>query len=166
MKMNGLIFVVGFILAFAGGYLIFGQADAGQSVPVTPTASENSGSEAESENADSTEADSNDADSNEEAAEEAAEPEVEINADTEVLARNNCLSCHAVEAAGLDGGTTGPDLSDAYSEVEGKHGKTLDEFLQEPTSAVMSSVIEGDPLDDAERENIVELLKEVSEINQ
>ena len=161
MKMNGLIFVIGFVLAFAGGYLFLGtgSADEAQETP-TPTATEEGSSESEDTDAESTEDDSD-----QEAEEESADADVTLDADTEALARNNCLSCHAVEEAGLDGGTTGPDLSNAYGEVEGKHGKTLDEFLQEPTSAVMSSVIEEDPLEDDEREKIVELLKEVSELD-
>ena len=56
-----------------------------------------------------------------------------------------------------------PDLSNIYKEIEGKHGKTLDEFLENPTSAVMSTVIGDNPLEDTEREEIVKLLKEISE---
>src|SRR5690625_181916 len=160
MKMNGLIFVIGFVLAFAGGYLFLGtdSAEEAQETP-TPTATEEGSSESEDTDAESTEEESD------QEAEESADADVTLDADTEALARNNCLSCHAVEEAGLDGGTTGPDLSNAYEEVEGKHGKTIDEFLQEPTSAVMSSVIEENPLEDDEREKIVELLKEVSELD-
>lgn len=155
MKMNGLIFVIGFVVAFAGGYFIFGQSDSDQQTQTTtPVATEDSSSESSDEDSNQDEADESS---------ESTEPEVTLDADVEALARNNCLSCHAVEEAGLDGGTTGPDLSSAYSDVEGKHGKTLDEFLQEPTSAVMSSVIEENPLDDAEREEIVKLLKEIAE---
>lgn len=152
MKMNGLIFVIGFMIAFAGGYLIFGQNNSEQAESYTPPVAE--------EGDESNDGDSNDA--NEEQEDETSE-EVSLDADVEVLARNNCLSCHSVEKAGLSGGTTGPDLSNAYRDVEGKHGKTVDEFLQEPTSAVMSSVIEENPLDDEEREEIVKLLEEVAE---
>ncbi|MFO1442129.1 cytochrome C [Bacillus sp. Bva_UNVM-123] len=90
----------------------------------------------------------------------AAKPE-----DTTAVAEDNifqtkgCLGCHAVSKLNLQGGVTGPDLSDAYKNVEGKHGKPLDEFLKEPTSAVMSSVIGGNPLTDEEIQQIVDSLK-------
>lgn len=80
-----------------------------------------------------------------------------------ILQTKGCLGCHAAAKLNLQGGATGPDLSDAYSNVEGKHGKPLEEFLKEPTSAVMSSVISGNPLTDEEIKEIVEVLKEASE---
>lgn len=79
--------------------------------------------------------------------------------DVEALTRNNCVSCHSVSSLGIDGAVTGPDLSSAFSEVEGKHGKPLDEFMVEPTSAVMSTVIEGDPLSDEELEAVLNALE-------
>ena len=80
-----------------------------------------------------------------------------------ILQTKGCLGCHAAAKLNLQGGATGPDLSDAYSNVEGKHGKPIEEFLKEPTSAVMSSVISGNPLTDEEIKQIVEVLKEASE---
>jgi cytochrome c551/c552 len=80
-----------------------------------------------------------------------------------ILNSKGCLGCHAVDSLGLKGGATGPDLSKAFENVEGKHGKSIDEFLKEPTSAVMSSVIGGSPLSDEERTQIVDLLKQASE---
>lgn len=80
-----------------------------------------------------------------------------------ILNSKGCLGCHAVESLGLKGGATGPDLSKAFENVEGKHGKPIDEFLKEPTSAVMSSVIGGSPLSDEERTQVIELLKQASE---
>jgi cytochrome c551/c552 len=80
-----------------------------------------------------------------------------------ILKQKGCLSCHSVSKLNLQGGTTGPDLSNAYKEVEGKHGKPIDEFLKTPTSAVMSGVIEGTPLTDEERSAIIEVLKTASE---
>jgi mono/diheme cytochrome c family protein len=148
MKTNVLIFVIGFILALGGGYLIWGMDGTDDSAESTTTAP------AETETSDET--DTEDADT-----ESAGETVV----DAEPLVENNCMSCHAVDSIGAEGGTTGPDLSDAYNTTEGKHGKPLDEFLKEPTSAVMSTVIEGDPLSDEEIDNIVEVLKAASENN-
>lgn len=80
-----------------------------------------------------------------------------------ILQSKGCIGCHAVKGLNLDGGATGPDLSQAYNNVEGKHGKPIQEFLKEPTSAVMSSVIGGNPLTDDEIAQIVEQLKKASE---
>lgn len=160
MKMNGLIFVLGFLLAFGAGYLFLGNSggNEAQDAPA-PQVTEDSSPEGSASEG------TNDSNADQEEVGGSVEADMTLDADVEALSRNNCLSCHAVEAAGLDGGTTGPDLSNAYEQVEGKHGKPIEEFLQEPTSAVMSTVIEDNPLDDAEREKIVELLKEVSELN-
>ncbi|MFS0774611.1 cytochrome C [Neobacillus sp. 3P2-tot-E-2] len=80
-----------------------------------------------------------------------------------ILNSKGCLGCHAVDALGLEGGATGPDLSKAFTDVEGKHGKPIEEFLKEPTSAVMSGVIGGNPLTDEERTQVLDMLKQASE---
>ena len=72
------------------------------------------------------------------------------------------MGCHAVSGLNLEGGATGPDLTQAFNNVEGKHGKPLAEFLKEPTSAVMSSVIGGNPLTDEEISQVVEALKKAA----
>jgi mono/diheme cytochrome c family protein len=94
----------------------------------------------------------------------------DTNTDTEAVASEDnllstkgCLGCHSVEGLNLTGGATGPDLSQAYNNVEGKHGKPINQFLKEPTSAVMSGVIGGNPLSDDEVTEIVDLLKQASE---
>lgn len=96
---------------------------------------------------------------------EPAETKTESTASTEdsILQQKGCLGCHAVSKLDLAGGATGPDLSQAYVNVEGKHGKPINEFLKEPTSAVMSGVISGNPLSDEEINEVVELLKQASE---
>lgn len=80
-----------------------------------------------------------------------------------ILQSKGCLGCHSVEALNLKGGATGPDLSQAFKNVEGKHGKPVAEFLKEPTSAVMSGVIGGNPLTEEEINQVVEILKQASE---
>jgi cytochrome c551/c552 len=84
-------------------------------------------------------------------------------AEDSIFSTKGCLGCHSVEGLNLTGGATGPDLSQAYNNVEGKHGKPIDQFLKEPTSAVMSGVIGGNPLSDDEITQIVGLLKQASE---
>jgi hypothetical protein len=97
--------------------------------------------------------------------EKQAEPQDTATASGEesILQAKGCTGCHAIEGLNLQGGTTGPDLSQAYNNVEGKHGKPINEFLKEPTSAVMSSVIGGNPLTDDEINQVVAELKKASE---
>ncbi|MBB6445513.1 c-type cytochrome [Bacillus benzoevorans] len=80
-----------------------------------------------------------------------------------IFQKKGCLSCHSISKLDLAGGATGPDLSQAYVNVEGKHGKPINEFLKQPTSAVMSGVIGGNPLTDEEINEVVEMLKQASE---
>lgn len=140
MRSTILIFVIAFLVSFGGGYLIFHD-------------SSKSTSSSNEEQA-----------VTEETNPEPNEAEKEsIPAEAEVMSNNGCINCHAVKGAGIAGGTTGPDLSHAYKEVEGKHGKSLDEFLQAPTSAVMSGVIADNPLSEEDRKGIVEFLKKTSD---
>lgn len=85
-----------------------------------------------------------------------------VSADENILKSKGCLSCHSVSSLNLTGGATGPDLSKAFENVEGKHGKPIDQFLKEPTSAVMSGVIGGNPLSEQEISEVVKLLEEAS----
>lgn len=86
-------------------------------------------------------------------------------AETEIFSQKGCLGCHSVSKLNLQGGATGPDLSQAFTNVEGKHGKPINEFLKEPTSAVMSGVIGGNPLTDDEINKITELLQQAAQTN-
>lgn len=102
-----------------------------------------------------------------EEAEETEDAEQASTADAEnnALVRNGCTACHAVSALDIDGANTGPDLSNAFSTVESKHGKPIEEYLQEPTSAVMSTVIEGNPLSDEDLEAVLNALEEADAVN-
>ncbi|MCM3586804.1 cytochrome C [Mesobacillus maritimus] len=138
--------VIGFGIGFAG-FEWLGKDDVAPTATQTETASETETPAAESPAAEETE-------------QPAAEP---VAASGEILNTKGCLSCHSVSSLDLQGGATGPDLSKAFNEVEGKHGKPLTEFLKEPTSAVMSSVIGGNPLSEEEIQQVVEALKDASE---
>ncbi|HEX5564675.1 MAG TPA: c-type cytochrome [Sporosarcina sp.] len=141
MKTNGVIFIIAFLLAFGGGYLYFSQGGKDQKQQTTQQGA-----------------------STETGKEQVEKEEVAtVPAEAEVMSNNSCLSCHAVSSMGVEGGTTGPDLSNAYKDIEGKHGKDLDSFLQEPTSAVMSGVIGGSPLSEEDRAEIVKFLEKASE---
>ncbi|MEH7011152.1 cytochrome C [Neobacillus niacini] len=136
-------FVISTFIGFGLGYLVFGviMGDSDKQPQVAQTEetskSENQNKEAEKETA-----------------------AVDAN---NILNSKGCLGCHAVDSLGLEGGATGPDLSKAFTDVEGKHGKSIDDFLKEPTSAVMSSVIGGNPLTDEERTQVLDMLKQASE---
>src|SRR5690625_1830967 len=139
---NSVLVIVGFLLAFGAGYLIFGKDNAVPKEEPIPTESVQTDEEEEID------------------VEDLASM---IPDEAESLSRNGCLGCHSVESMGAVGGDIGPDLSRAFPEMKGKHGKELDDFLKDPTSAVMATVIADDPLNDDEREQIVEALKEASE---
>lgn len=136
-------FVICAILGFGLGYLVFGiiLGDSDKQPQVAQT-------------------ETNDTDTK---AEEAKTSE-SANLDN-IFNTKGCLACHGVEALNLKGGATGPDLSQAFVSVEGKHGKSLEEFLKEPTSAVMSGVIGKNPLTDDERKQVLDLLQQASEVN-
>lgn len=146
MKTNGIIFIAAFLLMFAGGYFFFSQDN-------------------EKTDETKTEVNSTTETAADKVEEEATKTEVDestVSANTEAFNNNSCVSCHAVSSLGIEGGVTGPDLSTAFEGVEGKHGVTLDSFLQKPTSAVMSGVIEGNPLSDKDRAEIIEMLNQAS----
>ncbi|GGB51999.1 hypothetical protein GCM10011409_32010 [Lentibacillus populi] len=155
MKVNSIIFIVGFLVAFTAGYLFFGSDNSSANKDEQPAETQNLSDDEAS-------ADDNQAASDKSTA-KSEEGDATVPAEAAPLSRNNCLSCHAIESLGAKGGTTGPDLSNAFTEVEGKHGKPLEEFLKEPTSAVMSGVIGDNPLKDEERKAIIEALKKAAE---
>ncbi|MGJ7910957.1 cytochrome C [Neobacillus sp. LXY-1] len=140
-------FVISALLGFGVGYLVFGvlMGDSGNKSQVaqTDTPLEKTTKE---ESKDSTEPATSSA-----------------VAEDNILNKRGCLGCHSVEALNLKGGAVGPDLSQAYVNVEGKHGKPIEEFLKQPTSAVMSGVIGKNPLTDEERKQVLDLLKQASE---
>jgi len=139
-------FVVCALLGFGLGYLVFGviMGDSEKQPQVAQTETTETAA-AKEESTDAKEATT-----------------VSANEDN-ILNKKGCLGCHSVEALNIKGGAVGPDLSQAFANVEGKHGKPIEEFLKAPTSAVMSGVIGKNPLSDEERKQVLELLKQASE---
>ncbi len=148
MGKNIIIFVLCFVVGFGGGYLIFGtNKDQAQPSKETEKTTEPSEKTDEEVKDDAIAQQQGDASDNE----------------GRILTQKGCIACHSVSSLNLQGGATGPDLSQAYVNVEGKHGVPLEEFLTNPTSAVMSSVLGGEPLTDDERTAVIEALKVASE---
>lgn len=139
-------FVICALLGFGLGYLVFGvimgDSDQQPQVAQTETKEPATANEASTDSKEAT--------------------TVTANEDN-ILNKKGCLGCHSVEALNIKGGAVGPDLSQAFANVEGKHGKPIEEFLKAPTSAVMSGVIGKNPLTDEERTQVLELLKQASE---
>ncbi|MBV7505124.1 cytochrome c [Bacillus sp. sid0103] len=143
-------FVICALLGFGLGYLVFG---------VIMGDSEKQPQVAQTEKTEATET----AAAKEEATTDSKETTTVSANEDNILNKKGCLGCHSVEALNIKGGAVGPDLSQAYANVEGKHGKPIEEFLKAPTSAVMSGVIGKSPLSDEERKQVLELLKQASE---
>ncbi|MEH6904519.1 cytochrome C [Neobacillus drentensis] len=142
-------FVICAILGFGLGYLVFDviMGDSGKQPQVaqTSTTEKTETAAAKEESTDAKEATTVSA------------------SEDNILNKKGCLGCHSVEALNIKGGAVGPDLSQAFVNVEGKHGKPIEEFLKAPTSAVMSGVIGKNPLTDEERTQVLDLLKQASE---
>ena len=69
-----------------------------------------------------------------------------------------CISCHTLSGlSGLGGGLLGPDLSGAYSRLEGR--KALGAWLSSPPSVVMQPLYTNSPLDSEEVLALVAYLK-------
>ncbi|MBP2243226.1 mono/diheme cytochrome c family protein [Cytobacillus eiseniae] len=143
MKKPLIIFIISALIGLGLGYLVFDVIGSDDSEPEVAVNDTNTPKPAEEET--DTTGDSVAA------------------SDDNILQAKGCLGCHAVNGLNLEGGATGPDLTQSFNNVEGKHGKPLAEFLKEPTSAVMSSVISGNPLTDEEIEQIVQELQKAAE---
>jgi hypothetical protein len=74
--------------------------------------------------------------------------------------KKGCFICHSVSTLGIESAAKiGPDLSDAVSDVQSRFGKTLDDFLNNPTgtmAVVLSTQIQ---LTDEERREAIEKLR-------
>jgi hypothetical protein len=74
--------------------------------------------------------------------------------------KKGCFICHSVNSLGVDtAAKIGPDLSDAVNDVQSRFGRTLEDFLKNPTgtmSVVLSTQIQ---LTDEEKREAVEKLK-------
>lgn len=75
--------------------------------------------------------------------------------------RKGCFICHDVTAFGVESAAKiGPDLSIAYSDVQSRFGRTLEDFLRAPTGTMAVVLSTQIRLTDAEREDAVKRLKD------
>jgi mono/diheme cytochrome c family protein len=136
------LFLLSFVVSFGIVYFIVDGGKTNESIASTDASNSNKPSEQEKSGGE--------------------EQLTKVDAEAEIFESRGCIQCHAVDAYNIDGGKVGPDLSNAFNTVPEKHGKQLDEFLKDPTTAVMQSVISSDPLTDEEREKVVKALQKIS----
>jgi len=73
--------------------------------------------------------------------------------------RKGCVRCHSISSFGIDAAKLGPDLSDAVVDVERRFGKSLEEFLNNPTGTMSVVLMTRIPLTAEEKREAIETLK-------
>ena len=69
--------------------------------------------------------------------EEKAKEEQMLHGEGAFFVRKTCFICHDVSVLGVESATKiGPDLSIAYADVQSRFGRTLDDFLHNPTGTM------------------------------
>jgi cytochrome c551/c552 len=78
-----------------------------------------------------------------------------------IFVDKGCFICHDVSTLGVESATDiGPDLAQAWVDVQSRFGRTLDDFLESPTGTMQVVLTQQIILTDEERETIIQLLKE------
>jgi cytochrome c551/c552 len=71
-----------------------------------------------------------------------------------------CTECHAVSTFGLESqNKTGPDLAEAYTDVQKRFGTSLENFLKNPTGTMQMVLTSKIKLTDDEKQKVIRLLK-------
>lgn len=71
-----------------------------------------------------------------------------------------CTECHTVSTFGLESqNKSGPDLAEAYTDVQKRFGTSLENFLKNPTGTMQMVLSSKIKLTDDEKRKTVELLK-------
>ena len=82
----------------------------------------------------------------------------------QIFLNKGCPHCHSISTFGVKSPTeVGPDLANAYADVQTRFGVKLNEFLNAPTGTmqmVLGSMIKLTP---AERDSIIHILSELHE---
>lgn len=80
--------------------------------------------------------------------------------------RKGCFICHDVSAYGVESAAKiGPDLSIAFSDVQSRFGRTLEDFLKAPTGTMAVVLSTQIHLTAAERAEAIQKLKDAYQIN-
>lgn len=71
-----------------------------------------------------------------------------------------CTECHSVSTFGLESqNKSGPDLAEAYNDVQKRFGTSLEGFLRSPTGTMQMVLTSKIKLTDDEKQNAIRLLK-------
>ena len=74
--------------------------------------------------------------------------------------KNSCFICHSVSSFGIESASKiGPDLAEAVTDVQSRFGRTLDDFLMEPTGTMSVVLATQIPLTKEQRQQAIALLK-------
>jgi hypothetical protein len=75
--------------------------------------------------------------------------------------KTGCFVCHSISALGVKSpAQIGPDLSTAVEDVQSRFGRTIDDFLREPTGTMSVVLSRQIILSDAEKAVAVQKLRE------
>ena len=76
------------------------------------------------------------------------------------FAKKTCFICHDVSTLGIESATKiGPDLANAYADVQARFGRTLEDFLASPTGTMAMVLSTQIHLTDAEKQEAIAKLK-------
>ena len=91
--------------------------------------------------------------------EEKAKEEQMLHGEGAFFVRKTCFICHDVSVLGVESATKiGPDLSIAYADVQSRFGRTLDDFLHNPTGTMAVVLSTQIHLTDEERNEAIRTL--------
>jgi cytochrome c551/c552 len=80
--------------------------------------------------------------------------------DPAFFTQKGCVQCHSVSAFGITSAAQiGPDLSEAVEDVPKRFGKSLEEFLNNPTGTMQMVLSSQIKLTDAEKQQAVKLMQ-------
>ena len=93
-------------------------------------------------------------------AEETAAEKRMLEGEGAFFVKKGCFTCHSVTSLGIDSASKiGPDLSIAVTDTQSRFGRTLDDFLMEPTGTMAVVLSTQIPLTREERLEAISLLK-------
>jgi hypothetical protein len=93
--------------------------------------------------------------------EEAEKEKQMLTGEGSFFVRKGCFICHDVTAFGVESAAKiGPDLSIAYSDVQSRFGRTLEDFLKAPTGTMAVVLTTQIHLTDAEKADAIQRLKD------